>query len=268
MPGYFLSEIYVYPVKSAAGISVKESFVEERGLKFDRRWMLVDAGGKFISQRTCPQLSLVSVEIADDGLIIKHKIKDYGSVFVPFDIDEDNFTEVQIWKDSCSAVSVSNAADCWFGKVLGFPCRLVFMPEHSKRKVDLKYSSGKETVSFADGFPFLLIGQSSLDDLNSKLEKALPMNRFRPNLVFTGGEPFAEDNWKRFKIGDSEFCPVKPCSRCIVPTIDQESGIKGTELLETLAAYRKKGNKVLFGQNLIHSGGGIIKVGDPLIVLE
>lgn len=268
MAEIILSEINVYPIKSASGISLKNAKVGEKGLESDRRWMLVDAKGKFISQRSNPELSLVAVSIEKDGLTVKHKVKNYGNLFIPFEVDEEYQKEVEVWDEKCFAVPVSNAADCWFGKVLGMPCQLVYMPDNSKRIVDPKYSSGKETVGFADGFPFLLIGQSSLDNLNSKLEKPVEMNRFRPNLVFTGGEPFIEDTWKEFKIGTITFYPVKPCARCVITTVDQETAESGSEPLATLSTFRKKNNKVLFGQNLIHEGIGIINVGNPLFLVK
>ncbi len=264
MPEYKLSEIYVYPIKSAGGIPLKEASVEERGLKYDRRWMLVDAEGKFISQRTHPELALISVSIENDGLIAVHKTKNYGNLFIPFDCEEEFSKEVEIWDDKCSAVFVSNAADCWFSKVLNTPCQLVYMPENSERIVDEKYSSEKKIVGFADGYPFLLIGQSSLDNLNSRLEHHVPMNRFRPNLVFTGGKPFEEDTWKEFKIGEITFYTAKPCSRCVIITVDQDTGIREKEPLNTLSAYRKQEYKILFGQNLVHSGKGLIRINDSL----
>ena len=267
MPELRLSEIFVYPIKSVTGISLNEAAVELRGLKLDRRWMLVDAEGKFLSQRTLPELSLISASIENDGLLVTHKTKNFGELFIPFEVDEEYSGEAVIWEDKCSAVFVSNSADCWFSKVLGFPCRLVYMPDSSRRTVDAKYSSGKEIVGFADAFPFLLIGRSSLDDLNSKLIDPVPVNRFRPNLVFTGGEPFVEDCWKEFNIGTVKFYKAKPCARCVVTTIDQATGIKGTEPLNRLSTYRKFGSKVLFGQNLTHSGTGIIKINDPLTVI-
>ena len=268
MTEFILSEIFVYPIKSASGVSLKESYVGEKGLEMDRRWMLVDDGGKFISQRTHPEMSLVSVKIEKEGLVVKHKYKNYDELFIPFDIDEEYKREVEIWNDKCQAVLVSNAADCWFSKVLNIPCQLVYMPENSKRTVDQKYSVGNKTVGFADGFPFLLIGQGSLDDLNSKIEIPVSINRFRPNLVFTGGEPFVEDSWKEFKLGTVTFFPVKPCARCTIPTVNQETGERGIEPLVTLSSYRKENNKVFFGQNIVHEGSGIIKVGDPLIIIE
>ena len=268
MTEFILSEIYIYPIKSAAGVSLKKASVVEKGLELDRKWMLVDDEGKFISQRTCHELSLINVEILSDGLAVKHKTRNLGELFIPFEADEEFTIPVKIWNDECRAVLVGNAADCWFSKALGITCRLVFMHDNIIRPVDPQYSTGNETVGFADGFPFLLIGQSSLDNLNSKLEKHVSIKRFRPNIVFKGGEPFAEDNWRKFKIGRVTFFPVKPCARCIVTTIDQDTGEIGNEPLQTLSSFRKKNNKVLFGQNLIHEGIGKIKVGDSLNILE
>jgi len=265
---FILSEIFVYPIKSVSGISLNEAYIGEKGIEKDRRWMIINEEGKFLSQRTYPELSLVYVNIENDGLVVKHKYKNYDELFIPFEADEEYTRDVEIWNDKCGAVLVSNAADCWFSKVLGIPCRLVYMPDNTKRIVDPRYSDGNKTVGFADGFPFLLIGQSSLDDLNSKLELPININRFRPNLVFTGGEPFSEDLWKKFKIGSITFFPVKPCARCTIPTINQETGEKGKEPLVTLSSYRMKNNKVYFGQNLVSEGSGIIKVGDPLFVIK
>ena len=130
-------------------------------------------------------------------------------------------------------------------------CRLVYFPEVNQRPVDEKYRIENDQVSLADGYPYLIIGQSSLDDLNSKLTNPLPMNRFRPNFVFTGGKPFEEDNWRNFAIGKSRFAGVKPCGRCVLTTVNQETTERGTEPLATLATYRRTNNKIYFGQNLL-----------------
>jgi uncharacterized protein YcbX len=158
----------------------------------------------------------------------------------------------------------------WFTKLLGFPTRLVYMPEESERKLDPDYAiTGAENNSFSDAYPFLIIGQASLDDLNGRSEVQIPMNRFRPNFVFTNGEAFEEDTWREFSIGDISFIGVKPCDRCIMTTVDQEKGvISGKDPLKTLAKYRNFGNKVLFGQNVIGLGLGKVKVGDEVIVLN
>lgn len=174
---------------------------------------------------------------------------------------------VNIWDDTCTAELVSSVADNWFSEILNVKCRLVRMPESTKRLVDRKYSSEEKSVSFADGYPFLIIGQASLDDLNKKLRQPLPIDRFRPNFVFTGGEPFEEDNWKKFKIGEVVFTALKPCARCMITTIDQDSSEKGFEPLTTLASYRKKDSKVLFGMNLICNSTGTINLENEITFL-
>ena len=264
---YYLSEIFIYPVKSLGGISLESAVVTDRGLKYDRRWLLIDKTGSFITQRDYPQMALISVELREKSLELKHK-KNGASLSINIETNNEEKTEVVIWDDNVMANQVSKEADYWLSKMLNIKCRLVYMPDESNRVVDKKYANGNEIVSFADGYPFLIIGQSSLDDLNSRLDKKLPMNRFRPNLVFTGGAPFDEDRIKSFMIGDVKFYPVKPCARCVVTTVDQESGVKNEEPLKTLASYRTVGNKVMFGQNLLHKGSGTIKIGDELKILE
>lgn len=269
MQKFILSEINVYPIKSLGGISLKTAKVEKKGLQFDRRWMLVDDENKFISQRAHPQMSLIKVEIGVNGLKVNHK-KYFGeNIFIPFvNSCEEEEIEVKIWDDLCKAKALNKNYGNWFSKILGIKCKLVYMPSDTNRKVDLKFSHGNEIVSFADAYPFLLIGQSSLNELNSKLKEPVPVNRFRPNLVFTGGNPFVEDKWKKFKIADVEFECVKPCARCTVTTVNQDTAETGKEPLATLSSFRKFGNKILFGQNLIHSGEGNIKVGDELEMIE
>ena len=269
MPKYFLSEINIYPIKSLGGISLKSSKIESRGLQYDRRWMLIDENNEFMSQRKFSEMSLLKVQVFANGISINHKQKNFDSLFIPFNLyDDESSIEVKIWDDIVSASLVSNSADCWFSKVLRTPCRLIYMPDNSIRNVDMKYAQQNEIVSFADGYPFLLIGQASLDELNSKLEIPVPMNRFRPNLVFTGGNSFDEDKWKKFKISETIFNVVKPCARCTIPTVDQETGIQNSEPLKTLAKFRTVNNKVLFGQNLLHEGFGEINLGDEVEVLE
>jgi uncharacterized protein YcbX len=158
--------------------------------------------------------------------------------------------------------------DAWFTKQLGLSCRLVYMPESTHRFVDSRYAHHKEITSFSDGYPLLLIGQASLDDLNSRLPAPLPMNRFRPNIVFTGGTAFLEDSMKQFEINGIRFFGVKPCARCIITTIDQQTAEKAKEPLKTLSSYRMKNNKVYFGQNLLYEGTGVISIGDTITIHE
>ncbi|RZL69148.1 MAG: MOSC domain-containing protein, partial [Pedobacter sp.] len=175
---------------------------------------------------------------------------------------------VSVWDDISNGVEVNEHVSAWFSNFMNMEVKLVKMPMKAERKVDPKYAMQGEIVSFADGYPCLIIGQSSLDNLNQKLEETVNMDRFRPNLVFTGGDAHIEDSIKTFTINNVEFHGVKPCARCVLITIDQITGIKGIEPLKTLANYRKQNNKIMFGQNLIHKGEGIIKVGDELIIQD
>ena len=265
---YTLTEINVYPVKSLGGISLNEAEVTDCGLKYDRRWMLVDESGRFLTQRVLPQMSLIKTYIENQFLCFNHKLKPELKFSVPLENYNDEEKEVVVWDDSVNAVYVGREADMWFSDAIGFKCRLVHMPDDSKRYVDKKYALENEVVSFADAYPFLVIGQSSLNDLNRRLRDRVPMNRFRPNFVFEGGSPFDEDRMKSFKLNDVTFFPVKPCARCVVTTVNQDSGIKGKEPLETLASYRTQNNKVMFGQNLLHKGAGIIKTESSLENIE
>jgi hypothetical protein len=173
-----------------------------------------------------------------------------------------------VWDDAVDAISAGDEAQKWFSAYLDIPSRLVFMPENSIRRVEPDYDIHNDIVSFADGFPLLLISQHSLDDLNNRLVTPVPMNRFRPNVVVKGSGAFAEDRWKKIRIGTMLFYVVKPCSRCITTTVDQETGIQGKEPLATLSRYRKVDGNVLFGQNLIPESIGTINVGDCVEIVE
>lgn len=268
----FLSEINIYPIKSLAGISLKNAVIEERGLQFDRRWLLVDEKNNFLTQREFPKMATVKVEVLANGL----RVSDNGSQMnVSFEPNTNETASVKIWSSRCRAKVYEKETNDWFSEILQTNCRLVLMPEETRRKVNYLYAVHKEdTVSFADAYPFLLIGESSLGDLNSRLENPVPMNRFRPNLVVSGSDAFAEDNWKQIKIGGVIFHIVKPCARCVMTTIDQASGEKqSVEPLKTLASYRipkrsiKK--KILFGQNLIAENvGTVVEIGDKVEVIE
>lgn len=266
----FLSEINIYPIKSLGGIPLKSSIVEERGLQYDRRWMLVDEKNQFLTQRDYPQMARFHIDLENEGFVnVSFNRK---SLAIPLLINSEKTVNVKIWSSRVKAKYYADEVNEWFSENLQAKCRLVLMPEETKRKVNPIYAVRKyeDTVSFADGYPFLLIGENSLADLNGKLEKSLPMNRFRPNFVVSGSEAFAEDSWKKIKIGDTVFHIVKPCARCVITTINQETGEKDSvEPLKTLAKYRNKNGKVLFGCNLIaEKQGKVIKVGDAVEILE
>lgn len=267
-----LSEINIYPIKSLKGISLNEGKIERRGLRFDRRWMLVDEKNQFLTQREFPKMATINVELLEDALQVSNNGE---QINIPFAPKVNESAKVQIWRSKCQAKVYENSVNEWFSDILQTNCRLVLMPEETKRKVNYFYAvQADDHVSFADGYPFLLIGESSLADLNEKLENPVPMNRFRPNFVVKESEAFAEDGWKKIKIGDAVFHIVKPCARCVITTIDQATGQKGgVEPLKALASFRiprrsvKK--KILFGQNLIaESAGETLRVGDKIEILE
>jgi uncharacterized protein YcbX len=264
---FIINELWIYPIKSLGGIRVNEAEVSDRGFLYDRRWMLVDETGRFLSQREFPQLSLLEVSLLGNQLFVSLKNKPTIQIAIPF-LDEAPSRVVQIWEDTCLAWQYPDVFNKFFSDFLQKNVELVFMPTSSQRKVDVKYAKNGDITSFSDGYPFLLIGQASLDDLNQKLANPIPMNRFRPNIVFKGGFAFEEDTWKQFRVGEVDFICAKPCARCVVTTISQETAKQEKEPLKTLSTYRKFGNKILFGQNLIHSGFGSVRVGDEIFILE
>lgn len=260
-----ISHLYIYPVKSLGGIELMSARVTDRGLEHDRRWMLVDEQGKFLTQRTFPALAMMQTSISDGQLVIRAAGED-DPLMLELKPTGPATLKVEVWDDLCDAVHVSLQADQWFSERLDRKVRLVYMPDASLRPVDPDYALQDEITNFGDGYPILMIGQSSLDDLNGRLQVPVPMNRFRPNIVFTGGRPYQEDGMKHFQIAGMDFFGVKPCGRCVVTTIDQETGVAGKEPLSTLASYRTVGNKVNFGQNLLHRGTGMLTVGDELLM--
>lgn len=265
---YTLTEINVYPVKSLGGIALTEAKTERRGLQYDRRWMLVDDTGRFMTQREIPEMALLRTAIEPPFLTVYWKDNPSEKVQIPLDVAAADLAKlrVEVWEDVCSARILPDDINRWFSDNLRQSLRLVYMPGTTRRKADGRYAPKGHHVSFADGFPYLIIGQASLDDLNKRLARALPMNRFRPNFVFTGGLPFEEDQWGRFSIGQQLFQGVKPCGRCIIPTTDQETALRSAEPLKTLATFRKSGNKILFGQNVVWLGEGDqrVRVGERI----
>ena len=257
-----LSGIYIYPIKSAAGISLKTAQVENRGFQYDRRWMLVDDTGKFLTQRQLPRMALITVLLEEEKLVIKAQNREILSI--PLHLDSSEHIPVQVWNDICDAIPMGEEVSQWFSEFLEISCQLVYMPESTFRPVNSHYAIHNEQVSFTDGFPFLLISEASLQDLNKRLDEPIPMNRFRPNLVVSGCKAFAEDSWRQIRIGSISFNVVKPCERCVITTVDQAQGIRGKEPLPTLAQYRRLNGKILFGQNLIHRNIGALKVGDSV----
>ncbi len=261
-----LASIHIYPVKSASGITLESCRVDAFGPRHDRRWMVTDESGVFLSQRGVPRLALVRTDIRKERL----ELSAPGMPFlaVPLEASSPVRTSVKVWKDEVSAVYCGEEASEWLSSFLGRPAMLVRMPDDTVRQVDRRYAGKGERTAFSDGFPFLLIGQASLDDLNRRLAMPLPMNRFRPNLVIAGGAPFEEDEWSRIALGTVELRVAKPCARCVVTTTDQETAERGEEPLRTLATFRRQDGKVMFGQNLIHETMGELRVGTTVTVIS
>jgi MOSC domain-containing protein len=258
MPGVILSSLYVYPVKGCRGLAPAEWDVDEFGLRYDRRWMIVSLTGEFVTQREEPRLALIRPVLQRDSLVLRAPgMPDLALPLVPPAKDR---VKVEVWDDATEGVPLGPEASQWLGRFLGALVRLVWMPDEVLRPTDPAYAVGYR-VSFADAFGFLLISEASLADLNGRLETPLPMSRFRPNLVVRGTEPFAEDGWRTLRMGDLELDVVKSCSRCVVTTTDQETGERGKEPLRTLATFRQRGGKVMFGQNLVHRGTGRLAAG-------
>jgi len=262
-----VTSIHIYPVKSLAGISMTTAVVERRGLQYDRRWMLINEQNRFLSQRDYPAMALIGTAIEPPFLVLFDRNNPADRVAVPLEINPAQHLEkqVDVWDDQCQAVPVSAEADQWLSQKLGGNVQMVGMPDNSIRPADEKYAPTGQYVSFADGYPFLIIGETTLEGLNSKLNTPVPMERFRPNIVFSGGTPHCEDEFGEFHIGSQPFLAVKPCARCIMTTIDQQTSQIGAEPLRTLATYRQSGHKILFGQNLVWTGqetGQSISIGD------
>lgn len=261
----YLKDIFIYPIKSLGGIRLDESVLEERGLKYDRRWMLVDKEGIFLTQRIFPEMALLQVEVTDEGLLVYHKNDQAHRIQIPFQPQTEEFLPVRIWDDEVIGQMVDPRVSKWFSSALGMECDLVIMPESTQRKLSPKYAVNNESVGFADAMPYLLIGQAALDDLNGRLDKPVPMDRFRPNLVFVGGKPFEDDAWDQIQVGEAIFKITKPCARCVMTTVNQETAEKGKEPLKTLASFRTFDHKVMFGQNMLLLKGDKISVGDEVI---
>ncbi len=263
-----ISEIHLYPIKSLAGIPVQEASLSDRGLIYDRRWMLVDPQGQFLTQRKFPQMALLQPAFRGSELIVRHKNQEISPLSLALHPQAGPVREVQIWRDRVTAWLVDPVADDWFSEQLGMNVQLVYMPDESHRFVQEKHAVQQEIVSFADGTQYLIIGQASLDYLNAQLEQPVPMNRFRPNLVFTGGKPHEEDQWQEIRIGGTTFYGVGTCIRCQVPNIDQATGLSQQEPNRTLARYRQQDHQIHFGMNLAHQGSGKVAVGMPVEVLR
>ncbi len=273
MAHYKIQSLNIFPVKSLRGISVAHIAVGPAGFIHDRDWMLIDSKGNFLTQRQLPRMSLIDVAIEAQQLVVSAPEMD--SLTVPIEVHEGSAGEkvtVKIWSDHCTGIVEDQCVARWFRDFLGVECRLVRFDRSHPRQVDQSFSKNAEDeVHFADGFPFLIIGSASLRDLNRRLvdkgSSEVPMIRFRPNIVVETDVAFIEDSWKDIQIANIAMKVVKPCSRCVIPTIDISTGLKSNEPIETLKSYRRCDGKIFFGQNLIHrySAQQTMKVGDILV---
>lgn len=254
-----IQEIVVYPIKSLRGVSLQSTEVEARGLRHDRRWMLVDAAGLFLTQRKLHKMALIDTTIDGAGLTVS--LEGCGSVAVPFQAEGEART-VQVWNDVCEAIDAGEEPADWFSDALGCSCRLVYMPDHSIRPLKAPGAHDGDAIAFSDGNPILFASQASIDDLNSRLESPIPIRRFRPNVVLNGCGPYDEDHWGGVAIGDVRLRKTMQSGRCLVTTIDIETAATSDEPLRTLATYRKEGNHVWFGCYYAPDRLGRISVGD------
>ncbi|NPV67608.1 MAG: MOSC domain-containing protein [Anaerolineae bacterium] len=267
MTGTHISALYIYPVKSCAGIRVECVELDRRGPKFDRQWMVVDHTNRFVTQREYSQLALVQTALSDESLVLT--APGLPPLSVPLAEHEGKLSEVVVWRDTCLAIDEGDTAGAWFSGLLKTRVRLVRMPDHFERLTSTEYTPEPGTLSFADGYPLLFISEASLDDLNRRLlargQEPVSIDRFRPNVVLAGCLPYAEDTWQYIHIAGIRFDIVKPCARCVITTVDQSSGtipVVG-EPLATLATYRRgKNGGAMFGQNALHRSCGILRVGD------
>lgn len=263
-----ITQINIYPIKSTARISLSASRVLQAGLELDRRWLLVRPDGEAITAREYPLLTLVRTKLDDDTLVVV--AAGMPELRIRYQQETGALRAVRIWGEECTAGTVGAQAERWFSNYLHEACELVRMSDTHPRPVDPDYARPGDYVSFADAFPLLLISEASLADLNERVPHRVSMRRFRPNLVVNGEQPYAEDHWKKIRIGTVVFDGVKNCSRCVFTTIDPETGTKDSDLqpLRTLGSYRRRpGGGVFFGQNLIPRTGGTVQLNDAVEIL-
>lgn len=276
-----ISNLYRYPVKSMGAVVLPQAKIDRFGIEKDRRWMLIDNNSKFLTQRNIAKMALLGVteHQSDEGdwgltiqtahnIVLPKQCEPTLSFVVSKHFAMNEALSVEVWGDVCEGKVADDFINQWLSEVLGVPCRLVFMEDTYYRDVDKKYARNNETVSFADGFPLLLTTEPSLAAFNQHLDAPIEMLRFRPNMVINGNQAFAEDGWRRLKVGDIEFCVVKPCSRCAIPTINRLSAKKEPAVFKALKLHRSIGKDVYFGQNLLAMSAGVISVGDKVVIIE
>ena len=258
-----VESLHIFPIKSCAGIAVDAARVTARGFEHDRRWMVTEEHGVFLSQRTVPEMALVQLAIASDGLVVTRA--GLPPLPLPFVYDAGARIECEVWEEKVMAVRHDAGSD-WFTRALGFPAQLVCMPDDSLRPVDPDYARAGDIVSFADGYPILVANRASVEALVAEDGTPVDMRRFRPNLVVSGAPAWAEDGWQALAVGDGALTlrTPKPCARCSIPSVDPDTAVITKEPLRTLARLRTRDHKTLFGINAIPDGTGIVRVGDDV----
>ena len=256
-----IASIHVYPVKSLGGFAVPQVLLTDRGLEHDRRWMLIDPDGRFVSQRECPAMACLHCTPFGNGFRVTDT-RNGNTIDLPWSLREGEQVQAKVWNDGVELLLGQESMHQWFSAAMQRRVRLAFMPDSTRRTTDPVYAD--VPVALSDGYPSLFISQASLDELNARLETPLPMDRFRPNFVIAGGKPFQEDDWKTITVGESHFNFVKPCLRCVIITTGQRTGARAKEPLRTLATYRSVGNNVRFGINATFPEGGTVHVGDTV----
>lgn len=260
-----VTALFHYPVKGLRGVAVTALELDARGPRWDRHWMVVDAAGRFVSQRTHPAMATLAARV--DGAL-RLEGPGLAPLEVPLDADAGR-RAVTVWRDTLDAVDVGDAAAAWLSRALGLPCRLVRMADEARRLVDATYSPRPDAhTGFSDGYPVLVVNEASLEALNGRLRAPVPVDRFRPNVVVRLGPAWAEDGWQALRVGALLLDAVKPCVRCPVVTTDQRTGARDAEPLEVLRAlHTLEGRGPVFGQNAVHRAPGVVRVGDDVEVL-
>lgn len=261
-----LSQIFIYPIKSARGIAVPEIQVDSSGPLQDRRWMVVDEEGLFLSQRKLPRMVLIEPRFEGSDLVVT--APGMSPLVIPTWSGEGERVPVQIWRDHLALPHPDQAYSDWFSSFLDRPCRLVYLPDEATRHVELPFDDPKWRVSLADGYPLLVVTQASLDLLNTKLQSPVGVEHFRPNLVISGAAPHAEDTWERIQIGSAQLAIVKPCARCSTVLVDPSTAKVGIEPLRTLAQYRRMPQGVMFGQNALVVTPSQLRVGTAVEIAD
>jgi uncharacterized protein YcbX len=271
-----VSSLYIHPVKSLRGLSMNDVELDPLGFVGDRRFMVVDETGRFLTQRTLPRMALIATRLTSETLTLSTPLA--GELHIRRACDPSAAVrEVSVWKsERLIAEDCGDEAAAWLGDFLGVSCRLVRAGARFQRAMTKPSARKGDRVSFADAFPLLVVSEASLNELNDRLvargEDALPMDRFRPNLVVAGCAPFAEDTWPKIRIGDVVLRAGGPCARCVVTTTDQQTAARGKEPLRILGTYRRDADDptdVNFGQNFIHeTKAGSISVGAPIEILR